>query len=32
MALRWAPASCKLGLTTVSRWEPHAGNVSTSQL
>ena len=32
MALVWAQASCKLGLTMVSKWEPQAGNVSSSQL
>lgn len=32
VALVWAQASCKPGLTTVSRWEPQAGNVSSSQL
>lgn len=32
VALVWAQASCKPGLTTASRWEPQAGNVSSSQL
>ena len=32
VALVWVQASCKPGLTTVSRWEPQAGSVSCSQL
>lgn len=32
VALMWVQASCTLGLATVSRWEPQAGSVSSSQL
>lgn len=32
MALVCVQASCKLGCTMASRWEPQTGNVSCSQL